>query len=134
MEHRLAPADSITYIKGGHGKFTLVGKERRFTFELSKKEDSPIFVRVKSGPDDESTYIGFIDGAMRLRAGAKGREDAPSFKALAWYLNAWRSRSDAIEKAEFWHEGTCGACGRTLTVPESIERGIGPICLERLGQ
>ena len=29
--------------------------------------------------------------------------------------------------------GSCGHCGRTLTNPESIERGIGPICAERMG-
>jgi hypothetical protein len=29
--------------------------------------------------------------------------------------------------------GKCGICGRTLTVPESIERGIGPVCLSRIG-
>jgi len=27
--------------------------------------------------------------------------------------------------------GTCGCCGRTLTNPESIEAGIGPICASR---
>lgn len=29
--------------------------------------------------------------------------------------------------------GRCGICGRTLTDPESIERGIGPICAEKVG-
>ena len=29
--------------------------------------------------------------------------------------------------------GNCGCCGRELTVRESIERGIGPICAERFG-
>ena len=29
--------------------------------------------------------------------------------------------------------GECGMCGRTLTDPESIARGIGPICMERFG-
>jgi hypothetical protein len=31
---------------------------------------------------------------------------------------------------EVWHEGRCGRCGRALTVPESVERGIGPECWE----
>jgi hypothetical protein len=26
------------------------------------------------------------------------------------------------------HEGKCGRCGRLLTVPSSIESGIGPEC------
>lgn len=29
--------------------------------------------------------------------------------------------------------GSCGCCGRELTDPESIARGIGPICADRLG-
>lgn len=31
------------------------------------------------------------------------------------------------------HEGRCGKCGRRLTVPESIEEGIGPECRKSLG-
>lgn len=29
--------------------------------------------------------------------------------------------------------GSCACCGRLLTDPESVERGIGPICAERFG-
>lgn len=29
--------------------------------------------------------------------------------------------------------GACGVCGRTLTDEESRERGIGPVCAERMG-
>lgn len=29
--------------------------------------------------------------------------------------------------------GHCGVCGRTLTDPDSIDRGIGPVCAERMG-
>jgi hypothetical protein len=29
--------------------------------------------------------------------------------------------------------GHCGVCGRTLTDPESIARGIGPVCAGRMG-
>jgi hypothetical protein len=29
--------------------------------------------------------------------------------------------------------GACALCGRTLTNPESIERGIGPVCASRAG-
>jgi hypothetical protein len=29
--------------------------------------------------------------------------------------------------------GVCMVCGRTLTDPESVERGIGPVCAGRLG-
>lgn len=29
--------------------------------------------------------------------------------------------------------GKCGICGKALTVPESIQRGIGPVCLSKVG-
>lgn len=32
------------------------------------------------------------------------------------------------EKVHILHTGLCGACGRTLTDPESIRIGLGPIC------
>ena len=131
--HRLSPTASIGYIQGGHGTFTLVGKTNRFTFNLGKSDDSPIFVRVLDNPDNTSdgAYIGFINRNLELVAGRKGKPDAPSFKALSWYLAAWKRDSELAAKAEFWHEGTCSVCGRKLTTPESIERGIGPKCLER---
>lgn len=35
--------------------------------------------------------------------------------------------------SDYGHEvGRCGVCNRTLTDPESITRGIGPVCAERL--
>lgn len=34
--------------------------------------------------------------------------------------------------SRYGHEiGVCGVCGRTLTDPESIERGIGPVCAQK---
>ena len=36
------------------------------------------------------------------------------------------------EFIEIWHEGKCGKCGRTLTVPSSIESGFGPECSKRV--
>ena len=32
----------------------------------------------------------------------------------------------------FWHQNKCAHCGRPLTDPESIARGLGPICAGRL--
>jgi hypothetical protein len=38
------------------------------------------------------------------------------------------------ECIEIWHEGKCGKCGRQLTVPSSIETGIGPECIKTLSK
>lgn len=31
---------------------------------------------------------------------------------------------------KIYHNGKCGTCGRRLTVPSSIERGVGPVCIK----
>ena len=36
------------------------------------------------------------------------------------------------EFVEVWHEGCCGKCGKRLTVPSSIENGLGPECIKTL--
>ena len=51
-------------------------------------------------------------------------------RGFAWF---WRTLNGGTFPAtfEFWHEGRCAACARRLTVPESIERGLGPECALR---
>jgi UDP-N-acetylglucosamine 2-epimerase len=39
--------------------------------------------------------------------------------------------SEAIPEIEVFHMGACLRCGRALTTPESITRGLGPDCAER---
>lgn len=50
-------------------------------------------------------------------------------KVFPWL---WQKYVDPVRnlpsQIEVWHEGRCGACGRRLTVPESIANGLGPVC------
>lgn len=46
---------------------------------------------------------------------------------IAWAMGT----GDLSEKAEVYIESECSYCGRALTDPESIERGIGPECYGR---
>lgn len=134
------------YVFGGEGRITLLSKRTgdRFTYKLSRPpaeegKRRPIFVRVLSGPDNGSdyTFLGSIwpspEGAryahsQRSRVGS----DAPSVVAFEWFVGVL-ARQDAarFEQLELFHEGTCGRCGRPLTVPESIESGLGPVCATR---
>ena len=138
--HQLTdPAQVATYFKGGKGRFTLVSKVtgNRFTYRLRPPKDAednpraPIFVAVLTAPDNDRaySYVGCIwpDGGFKHGRKSRLAADAPSVVAINWFTNRV-AITDALEKVEFWHEGVCGACGRTLTVPESIERGIGPKC------
>lgn len=135
--------DARAYVFGGHGRVTLRSKRTgdRFTFRLSTPQGkpSPIFVKVLNGPDNgaDFAYLGTIwpgpNGAT-FAHGKKSRvsADAPSVRAFDWFVRVLATSNAAgFDQLELYHEGTCGRCGRALTVPESITTGLGPICATR---
>lgn len=140
MEHntraQLTTADSAAaYILAGNAIVTLVSKRTgaRFTYKVRKpNENSPHFVSLLRGADntDDYSYIGTIFHGTTFRGTRKSRvrTDSPSYRAFAWAFDRLASGGPMPEDLEVWHEGRCGACGRTLTVPESIASGLGPVC------
>lgn len=108
---------------GGHFTFRVRAAERGQGGAASH------FVDVLAGPDNtrDYRYVGCLAGGA-FRPSRKLSPDAPSVLAFAWF---WRHADDP-SPAEVLHEGRCGRCGRVLTVPESIESGIGPECEKRL--
>lgn len=133
------PADVLTFALAGNARLTIVSKGtgQRFSYRLRASEDGKItFVGVLTGSDNEHayTYIGCIKERSYAR-GVKSKidEDAPSARAFTFFWRHLIERTHVHEGLEVWHEGRCGRCGRTLTVPESIERGIGPDCAEQMG-
>lgn len=55
-----------------------------------------------------------------------------SLKMFLKFLNWYKSDVEKMQNHEIWHEGVCGKCGQPLTVPESIERGLGPVCAKQI--
>lgn len=130
--------DAKSFILAGNATFTLVNEEsgNRFTFKVVRPdEDTPHFVKVLTGSDNEDdfTFLGTIFNKRDFRHGRRSRitPEAQSAKAFNW---AWpRILSDGLPpQVKVFHEGRCGRCGRKLTVPESIESGIGPECSKRM--
>jgi len=141
--------------KEGHTVFTIVSNRTgtRFTYrvkrankfnEQSRKwEPSNVwFVSVLSGSDNQDDYrfIGTIfDRGVAPKFFAhsnksKVSKSASSFVAFSWYFNNLiEGNEDAINNVEFFHQGICGRCGRELTVPSSIETGLGSICASKIG-
>ena len=127
-------ADALAYALAGNARLTLLSTKTgvRFTYRVRAKE-SLFFVAVLTGSDNESdyTFLGTIFADRVYRHGRRSTIgfDAPSEKAFTYFwANVMRGRLP--EQLEVWHEGSCGRCGRPLTDPESIARGIGPVCLE----
>lgn len=136
-----------TFILAGNATFTLLNTrtQNRLTYKVSQCADKPslYFVAVLTGPDNEQDYrylgtifLGHAQPASgcywQYRHGAKSKisPEAQSAKAFSWF---WEHRGQLPEAVQVYHEGTCGRCGRKLTTPESVSRGIGPECIKHLG-
>ena len=129
---------------GGRAKFTVesqkTGEWR--TYRIGKGKPSPAypkpawFVSLLSGPDNENsfTYIGMIDpgtGALTLTRNSRRNDKSPDVVIFRWLMSHVFG-DKMLPNAIVHHEGKCGCCGRSLTVPESIKRGIGPECWSRM--
>lgn len=124
---------------GGNARMTAVSHKtgQRFTYRIRRpSEEKPWFVQVLTGSDNEAdyTFFGtiFPDGSFRHSRKAQVTEDAPSARAFAWLWSHLRLDGDLPQGLDLHHEGRCGRCGRTLTVPESIESGFGPECIHHI--
>lgn len=128
--------DVLTFALAGNARLTIVSRATgtRFSYRLRATEDGKgTFVGVLTAPD-MYTYLGFIrDHEFKRTAKSKIGEDAPSCKAFTFFWRHLIERHRIHDGIEVWHEGHCGRCGRTLTVPESIQRGIGPDCAQQMG-
>lgn len=138
MEKQLH-SDILPFILAGKAIFTIVSKKTgtRFTYRVTKKRDMDLwFVSLLRGHDNENdyAYLGVIkDDAVLQTAKSKVSPGAPSYVAIRWTVERlFQNRS--IEQIEVWHAGHCGRCGRLLTVPESIDSGFGPECIQLIGR
>jgi hypothetical protein len=132
-----------TFLFAGHAKFTLVSLEtgRRFTYKIAtargKETEGPWFVSLLTGPDNtrDYTFMGTCFAGRRFEV-RTGRKSPPNisgtdgYKALEWFLEKIVVFGRMPKNARFFHAGACGRCGRVLTVPSSIESGIGPDCAQ----
>jgi len=137
--HQITDAAAAhAFMFGGKARFTLRSQATgtRYTYRIAKAKDSDsmFFANLLTGSDNTSdyTYIGYSRGTG-FASGAKGQPSHPAFKALAWAEAQLRVAGAMPAQLEFWHEGRCACCGRPLTDPVSIERGVGPECFKKGG-
>jgi len=140
----------------GNCHVTFVNKDinERFTYQLIKgkprpgEEDKipPHFLKVLTGPNNTEnyTYIGNvwhnpvpnsnpeeIEHKFWFSNKSSMTADAPSVVAFKVVLQALVTGS-MPDWLEIWHEGRCAVCGHLLTDPDSIDMGIGPVCLKKM--
>lgn len=127
-------SNQIEFILAGNAVFTIKNEKsgKRFTYKFtrSKRDTSVFFVKVLTGPDNTSdySYIGLciVGKGLRIKEQVKNTLSA---RAIEWYMK-WVILNKLPDFISTYHEGMCGRCGRKLTVPESIESGFGPECVQ----
>lgn len=132
QDHPLIHTSVRQFVFGGHATFTIRSKRTltRYTYKVSvcQNHDRLFFVSLLTAPD-AYTYIGVIDHSLhtpsfRLTGKSKFGGETLPVKAIHYLLKHLEGAPDL----EFFHAGACCRCGRELTDPESIDRGIGPVC------
>lgn len=100
------------------------------------------FVKLLTGPDNtkDFSYLGMLNpatGEVRLTVKSCCGDTAWAVRIVRRVLaQIFEGRGMPAIIEQGWdvdHMNKCGRCGRPLTVPESIECGIGPDCAELLG-
>ena len=121
----------------GRAVFTLVSHKtnRRYTFRMRKGAHG-FFLDVLIGSDNVTDYeylgsVHNLDGEVFNRKRPMMAVD-PRARAINWLLRQLAKGDELPETVEFFTSGKCAVCGRALTTPESVARGIGPKCFERL--
>lgn len=135
-------SDARNYALAGKSTLTLSSLRTgvRYTYKVSvprePSRNGPVwFVKLLTGPSNTSnyTYIGMIGSDGELKPTRKSRMTADSVPMKAFnYFLAHTACNVLPPQLEVRHEGSCGRCGRKLTVPSSIDAGIGPECARRM--
>ncbi len=139
----LTVAQFRNFIFAGRSVFTLENKEtgNYITFKVKEvKKAGKIIpgqfsIQCKALGDKNYGYefMGFMNTIRKeFRPRYSGIKDHVGFKVFLWVLKNFERLEDFEDKMAMYHEGACCKCGMPLTTPESIEKGIGPICENRV--
>lgn len=134
---KLQHTDAIEFIFAGKSEFKVVNTktENEFTFSVKKsKNEAHNFFFVKALVGSELTYIGCVS-ERGYTHGRKSnvKSDAQCVKVFEYVINKLKT-SSLPEFVEVYHNGRCGRCGRTLTVNDSIDKGLGPECIKKVSK
>jgi len=125
-----------------NGRYTIestrTGEHRTFWVQTEIYEEGTCrTVSLLTGTENDNpahyTLFGFVsDAGIEVNASKRGGDKLfEQYADMLWTLALDAGFSPWAEKGYLIHiEGRCLRCNRALTTPESIRRGIGPVCAE----
>ena len=137
------PELTSTFLLAGKALFTVSNPAGdHYTFKVRRVESEwPVgsgkmtttyFVNVKANGDAHPFgYIGILDivkGTIKCTAKSLYVPGSKQYDVAAWATQAVITAQLIPSGYHIEYAGHCGKCGRTLTDPASIQRGIGPEC------
>lgn len=132
-------ANVVSFCLAGHATVTIQSHktETHYTFQIKRnkrRQNGGYFVSLLTGPE-QYAYMGMItrDRDFIHTKGSKIDHDAKSSRSFRWFWHWMTVRQQIPELLEIRHDGHCARCGRQLTTPESIDRGLGPECAIKEG-
>lgn len=125
------------FVLGGNALITIesgkTGKHFTYKIQRSKNDSNLYFIKSLRGPDNlnDYTYVGcyFSDTKTFVVEKSYRNADVSSWpKSIRSIRYLFNNLDDVPYLLHVYHNGRCCRCGRTLTTPESIRKGIGPEC------
>jgi hypothetical protein len=119
------------FVFAGNALFTILNKEsgNYITYKVKKhKEDDIWFVSTLSGHNHVFIGTCFSDKNFKYSASSVLPMGDKKVATFIWFLQKFFNDQNKYPMVEVYHHGRCGHCYKTLTTPESIKTGIGPVC------
>lgn len=136
MSHIISTSALLSVIKAeknnSGAEFTLTSKAsgKEFTYRISRSEFKGRFythIKVEKGYRVFVRLGSYYGGNITLKG---FRVETPSAKAIAYILHKVEQGAKGLDEVvELRHVGNCLRCGRELSDSTSIDRGLGPVCV-----
>lgn len=131
----------IHFLEGKSAVLVLTSEktEQSFTYrfkipKMPSGEDGMRFVEYR-GSDGRWFYLGNYNPTTKrfftTRKTTIFMKDHPARTGMSWFIDKIRETGELPDRIRAHHEGKCSMCGRQLTDPVSIKRGIGPECIRK---
>lgn len=117
---------TLTFPDGSHRTFKVWTKQEGAKFAAGRR-----LLGILVGPDNTSDFepVAFVEEDRVVLWRRHRGTNIDRYVSILWAAATWGSvpPGHTLEVAK-----RCLRCGRDLTTPESLERGIGPECWEKL--